>query len=75
MKIYVYSNDEIYEGSLLIEKYVSEHIPRIGEIIHFSHIGAFYVRNVVYRISDDANRNDVRWVELGVEPLEKENKE
>lgn len=74
MKIYVYSNEKIYKGSLEIVKYVSEHIPRIGEIIHFPHIGGFYVRNVVYRISDDTNCNDVMWVELGVEPLEKENK-
>ena len=75
MKIYVYSNDKIYDGSQFeIVKYVSEHIPRIGEIVHFPHIGGFYVRNVVYRISDDTNWNDVMWVELGVEPLEKEDK-
>lgn len=78
MKIYIYSNDKIYDevnkGSLEIVKYVSEHIPRVGEIIHCPHIGGFYVKNVIYRISDDADYNDVMWVELGVEPIKKENK-
>lgn len=76
MKIYVYNNDEFYDGSQFeIVKYVSEHIPRIGEIVYFPHIGGFYVRNVAYQISDDANCNNVMWVELGVEPLKKETKE
>ena len=75
MKIYVYDGDicerHLYEKT----SYVSEHIPRINEIIHFAHIGGFRVKNVVYRISDDTNCNDVMWVEVYVESLIKENKQ
>lgn len=73
MKIYVYDKD-ITERILYEKvKYVSEHIPRIGEILSFAHFGSFKVKNVAYRISDDTDCNDVMWVEVFVCPL-KENK-
>lgn len=64
MKIYVY--DEDIKDRILHEKvkYVSEYIPRIGEMLHFAHIGTLEVKNIIYRIQDDTDCNDVMWVEV-----------
>lgn len=70
--IYVYENS-INERALHEKvKYNSEHIPRVGEILHFPHLGGFRVKDIVYRISDDTDSNEVMWVELYVENIKGE---
>ena len=70
--IYVYENS-ITERALYEKiKYNSEHIPRVGEILHFPHLGGFRVKDIVYRISDDTYENEVMWVEVYVENIKGE---
>ena len=67
MVIYIY---ESYENTKYEKvKYSSEHIPRIGETLYFSHFGSFKVKDVIYHISDDSSANTVMWVEVYVEDL------
>lgn len=72
--IYVYENDVCEEPSREKIKYKSEHIPRVGEILHFPHLGGFKVNDVVYRMSDDRETNTIMWVEVYVEKFKGENK-
>ncbi len=67
--IYVYENSINERTSNEIIRYNSEHIPRVGEILHFPHLGGFRVKDIVYRISDDSYSNEVMWVEVYVEKL------
>lgn len=68
-------NDELTEiyvmrdRELPLTAYKSNHIPRVGDILHFSHIGCFRVKSVVYRISDDGwvEENRLIYVEVFVE--------
>lgn len=70
--IYVYENS-IGERALYEKvKYNSKYIPRVGEILHFPHLGGFRVKDIVYRISDDTDSNEVMWVEVYVEKLKGE---
>jgi len=72
--IYVYENDIYDNPSREKIKYSSEHIPRVGEILHFPHIGGFKVKDVAYEISDDSEENTIMWVEVYVDKLKGENK-
>ena len=71
--IYVYENDIHDCPSREKAKYSSEHIPRVGEFLHFPHIGGFKVKDVVYEISDDRDENKIMWVEVYVDKLKGEN--
>ena len=67
--IHVFENS-INERALYEKiKYNSEHIPRVGEILHFPHLGSFRVKDIAYRISDDSDSNEVMWVEVYVENI------
>ena len=68
-------NDELTEiyvmrdRELPLTPYMSNNIPRVGDILHFPHFGSFRVKSVVYRISDDGwvDENRLMYVELFVE--------
>ena len=68
-------NDELTEifivqnKGLTLTSYKSDQIPRVGDILHFAHIGCFRVKSIVYRISDDGwvEENKLIYVEVFVE--------
>lgn len=59
----------IYHPKLPAMAYKSNQIPRAGDLLHFTHIGCFRVKRVVYRVADDSelDGNKLMWVELFVE--------
>ena len=73
-------NDELTEifivqnKGLTLTSYKSDQIPRVGDILHFTHFGGFRVKSVVYRISDDgwAIENRLMWVEVFVDKYEED---
>jgi len=48
--------------------YASDVIPRKNEILYFPHFGNFKVEKIVYRISDDNNKdeNKLMWIDIYV---------
>ena len=48
--------------------YTSDIIPRKNEILYFPHFGNFKVEKIVYRISDDNNKdeNKLMWIDIYV---------
>ena len=71
-------NDELTEifivqnKGLTLTSYKSDQIPRVGDILHFAHIGCFRAESVVYRISDDGwtDENRLMYVEVFVDKYE-----
>ena len=61
MTIYVRSEYRIF-------CYTSDIIPRKNEILYFPHFGNFKVEKIVYRISDDNNKdeNKLIWIDIYV---------
>ena len=67
--IYVYKNDINERPLHEMIKYSSRHIPRVGEILHFPHLGGFRIENVAYEISDDSESNEAMWISVFVKKL------
>ena len=61
MTIYIHSEDRTFY-------YTSDIIPRKNEILYFPHFGSFKVKNIIYRISDDNNKdeNKLMWIDIYV---------
>lgn len=68
-KIFVMRDHE-----LLMTAYKSNNIPRVGDILHFTHLGGFRVKSIVYRISDDGwvEENKLMYVDVFVEKFEED---
>ena len=64
----------IRSRELPLTAYKSNNIPKVGDILHFTHLGVFRVKSVVYRISDDglADENRLMWVEVFVDKYEED---
>ena len=47
---------------------MSDVVPRKNEILYFPHFGSFKVEKIVYRISDDNNKdeNKLMWIDVYV---------
>lgn len=71
-------NDQLTEiyvmrsSELPLIAYKSNNIPRVGDILHFTHLGCFRTKSIVCRIADDAglDENRLMWVEVFVEKCE-----
>lgn len=61
MIIYIHSENRTFH-------YTSDVIPRKNEILYFPHFGSFKVKNIIYRISDDNNKdeNKLMWIDIYV---------
>jgi hypothetical protein len=59
----------MYNYELPLTAYKSNNIPRVGDILHFTHLGCFRTKSIVYRISDDSglDENRLMWVEVFVD--------
>lgn len=71
-------NDELTEIFIMRDRpviaYKSNIIPRVGDILHFSHLGCFRVKRVAYTISDDGcvDENKLMYVDVFVEKFEED---
>lgn len=76
-------NDQLTEiyvmrsSELPLIAYKSNNIPRVGDLLHFTHIGCFIAKSIVYRIEDDGwvNENRLMYVEVFVEEYYEEDHE